>query len=261
MTSRSSRVRKGCERDQQYGRHHSCTDDTYTCLSLLALSLRLSSFPSSRMRYPLLNSRSFGLPLQILRCSPPITSIPRRCDGMPKRKRSSAAVAAVVAGMTEAVPPPSMISGKVPSPPRRITSRTTSRTTKVAPNPERKTRALENLSGGTVSLDEQTNGVINMKMQAPESPLSDPPSDMGPPAKQRKARNSKKVDEGRDAPAIPAKKTSASKHAGVETLGDPEAEGDEEAGEEEIQQALSRPPPVNSDYLPLPWKGRLGYVS
>ena len=42
---------------------------------------------------------------------------------------------------------------------------------------------------------------------------------------------------------------------------DPEAEGDEEADEEELQAALSRPPPVNSDYLPLPWKGRLGYVS
>ena len=42
---------------------------------------------------------------------------------------------------------------------------------------------------------------------------------------------------------------------------DPEAEGDEEADEEEIQAALSRPPPVHSDYLPLPWKGRLGYVS
>lgn len=41
---------------------------------------------------------------------------------------------------------------------------------------------------------------------------------------------------------------------------DPEAEGDEEADEEEIQAALSRPPPVNSDYLPLPWRGRLGYV-
>ena len=41
---------------------------------------------------------------------------------------------------------------------------------------------------------------------------------------------------------------------------DPEAEADEEADEEEIQAALSRPPPVNSDYLPLPWKGRLGYV-
>lgn len=42
---------------------------------------------------------------------------------------------------------------------------------------------------------------------------------------------------------------------------DPEAEGEEgEADEEELQAALSRPPPVNSDYLPLPWKGRLGYV-
>ena len=40
----------------------------------------------------------------------------------------------------------------------------------------------------------------------------------------------------------------------------PEADEDEEADEEEIQAALSRPPPVNSDYLPLPWKGRLGYV-
>ena len=42
---------------------------------------------------------------------------------------------------------------------------------------------------------------------------------------------------------------------------DPEADGEEEADEEEIQAALSRPAPVNSDYLPLPWKGRLGYVS
>ncbi|MCJ1426779.1 UV-damage endonuclease [Sticta canariensis] len=41
---------------------------------------------------------------------------------------------------------------------------------------------------------------------------------------------------------------------------DPEAEGDEAADEEEIQAALSRPPPVNSDYLPLPWRGRLGYA-
>ena len=41
---------------------------------------------------------------------------------------------------------------------------------------------------------------------------------------------------------------------------DPEDDGLDEADEEEIQAALSRPPPVNSDYLPLPWKGRLGYV-
>lgn len=28
-----------------------------------------------------------------------------------------------------------------------------------------------------------------------------------------------------------------------------------------LKEAGSRPPPINSDYLPLPWKGRLGYVS
>jgi len=36
-----------------------------------------------------------------------------------------------------------------------------------------------------------------------------------------------------------------------------------EAGEDEeqeVKEALSRPPPVNSEYLPLPWKGRLGYA-
>lgn len=42
---------------------------------------------------------------------------------------------------------------------------------------------------------------------------------------------------------------------------DPEAdEEDEEADPEEVKEALSRPPPVNSDYLPLPWKGRIGYA-
>lgn len=40
----------------------------------------------------------------------------------------------------------------------------------------------------------------------------------------------------------------------------PEAEIDEEADEEGIQAAPFRPPPLDSYYLPLPWKGRLGYV-
>lgn len=41
---------------------------------------------------------------------------------------------------------------------------------------------------------------------------------------------------------------------------DPEADGDGDANPEELKEALSRPPPVNSSYLPLPWKGRLGYA-
>lgn len=31
-------------------------------------------------------------------------------------------------------------------------------------------------------------------------------------------------------------------------------------GADEVQEALGRPPAVNSDCLPLPWRGRLGYV-
>lgn len=48
----------------------------------------------------------------------------------------------------------------------------------------------------------------------------------------------------------------------VGVIVDPEVnEGpDGENDESEVKEALSRPPPVNSAYLPLPWKGRLGYV-
>lgn len=42
---------------------------------------------------------------------------------------------------------------------------------------------------------------------------------------------------------------------------DPESDEDVPLEADELQTALSRPPPVNSGYLPLPWKGRLGYVS
>jgi UV DNA damage endonuclease len=63
--------------------------------------------------------------------------------------------------------------------------------------------------------------------------------------------------------ADPASGTKVEKDVGV--TADPEVDGaltapDEVEDEEEIKQALSRRPPVNSDYLPLPWKGRLGYV-
>lgn len=42
---------------------------------------------------------------------------------------------------------------------------------------------------------------------------------------------------------------------------DPEADVDIPADIKDVKEAVSRPPPVNSNYLPLPWKGRLGYVS
>ena len=59
--------------------------------------------------------------------------------------------------------------------------------------------------------------------------------------------------------ASAATQTSA-KTAEVDAVDDPEADEAEEADPEELVAALSRPPPVNSSYLPLPWKGRLGYA-
>lgn len=42
---------------------------------------------------------------------------------------------------------------------------------------------------------------------------------------------------------------------------DPESSVEIPVDEKELKDTLSQPPPVNSSYLPLPWKGRLGYVS
>ncbi|KAK8003993.1 hypothetical protein PG989_003712 [Apiospora arundinis] len=46
------------------------------------------------------------------------------------------------------------------------------------------------------------------------------------------------------------------------TREDPEEPAEPEAAEDvsDIKLEGARPPPVNSDYLPLPWKGRLGYA-
>lgn len=42
---------------------------------------------------------------------------------------------------------------------------------------------------------------------------------------------------------------------------DPESDEDVPLEADELKEALGRPPPVHSSYLPLPWMGRLGYVS
>ena len=97
-----------------------------------------------------------------------------------------------------------------------------------------------------------------------ESSLSDISDVEGPPsqhASQNKPRQLKKVQINTAKSQAEEVITKTEKRDSKEPqFLDPEAEGDEEADEEEIQAALSRPPPVHSDYLPLPWKGRLGYV-
>lgn len=117
-----------------------------------------------------------------------------------------------------------------------------------------------NLEEAGMSVEKQ------VKEENNDSPLSDI-SDIEPPVETKKTKAKAKAaaaaktqvkEDLKKKPATTAK----AKSEAVKELQflDPEAEGDEEADEEEIQAALSRPPPVHSDYLPLPWKGRLGYV-
>ena len=107
-----------------------------------------------------------------------------------------------------------------------------------------------------------------VKEEDNDSPLSEM-LDMEPPPEPKTAKPKSKVTsmakrDAKDDPKPKSKSVTVAKDKKENTKEpqflDPEAEGDEEADEEEIQAALSRPPPVNSDYLPLPWKGRLGYV-
>ncbi|KAK4901263.1 hypothetical protein LTR27_001820 [Elasticomyces elasticus] len=85
------------------------------------------------------------------------------------------------------------------------------------------------------------------------------------PAKKSRGKKVKTEDNEGEPAVIPAKAAPAKKGKMTvdNDLGarDPEAEGDEDVpDEEEVKEAMSRPPPVHSDYLPLPWKGRLGYA-
>jgi UV DNA damage endonuclease len=134
--------------------------------------------------------------------------------------------------------------------------------------------------------DDVIPGPIKPEVETqPDSPLSDAPDVVKPPPKKGRAKKAKAEDDGNAvAAATPVKKPrgkkavkeepaeqvngSAAKAAPAKKIkkdpdadpNDPDAEGLEEADEEEIKEALGRPPPVNTDYLPLPWKGRLGYA-
>ncbi|KAK6829097.1 hypothetical protein RU639_003550 [Aspergillus parasiticus] len=96
-------------------------------------------------------------------------------------------------------------------------------------------RRLTGGSRGTVDTSQAANMPVDVKLENGDSVNS--PS--GENAVQAQARTS---DLPQDVPP------------------DPESDEDVPVQPEELREALSRPPPVNSSYLPLPWKGRLGYA-
>lgn len=190
----------------------------------------------------------------------------------PKRKASNlASIAKETPLTTVAIPIPDgptySASESMPPPPKR--QRPFRRNSRVVTNPDNNSEVLDGQAALRASPDHDDINPASASnvVSREESPLSDVPDDAveeKPAAKKRKPVRApakktatKSIKEEKDDEAVVAPKKPK---PGVEGLGDPEAEGEEEADEEEIKEAMLRPPPVHSDILPLPWKGRLGYV-
>lgn len=212
----------------------------------------------------------------------------------PKRKRSSVAAAATDdSPSTSNLPPSQLTSIKPPARP----SRQSSRRGKPDTNPEHNVDIIDSKTalraspdadepGESFSLEKikepitpaETNGVkISVKSEESDSPLSDIEGGVSAPTpakKQKKAptKSSIAAKKGSDEIKAFVAKQAALKAAEKKIKKeddedewdkrvDPD-EDDEGAGEDAdaIKLEARRPPPINSDYLPLPWKGRLGYV-
>lgn len=172
---------------------------------------------------------------------------------MVKRKRSSATGAAD-AVRTAAVLPVNRVSNASNMTPRAIARRTSSRrASKVIP--------------ANVDANPDTNPKIQDAPGALRaSPDAEQPATAGTGSKRKRSKGvsvKNTVNDGDD-PVVHselAKPSLLTRSVKAEVYdADPEADVAEEAGLQELNEALSRPPPVNSAYLPLPWKGRLGYA-
>jgi UV DNA damage endonuclease len=186
---------------------------------------------------------------------------------MAKRKRSTVAATAeapvVDAPKTlhTAVPLPSNVATNAPKP----ACRQASRGGKGAPtNPDTNPDVLDGVSALRASPDghedgepeshlapNMSNGTVNgAATEAPAAKSKRKKAAM--PQVKVEPEESKSVNRVAKNKPVPSENTIMAD--------DPEAEEGLEEDEVEIKEALSRPPPVNSEYLPLPWKGRLGYV-
>lgn len=214
----------------------------------------------------------------------------------PKRKRSSAAGISTSAPVVNIpsvphetpIPPPS--STKPPAPKRQSSRRGKFDTNpdhnadvvdgntalRASPDADEKGEALDvqKVSNGVPSTPAETNGI---KEEDDDSPLSDlDPESLAPPSskKQKKSPTKSSISAKKGSDEIKAFKVEQAAKKAIASKVKKEDDEDEwdkrvdpdgdEVGPVEDVDTLkleaARPPPVNSDYLPLPWKGRLGYV-
>jgi len=121
-----------------------------------------------------------------------------------------------------------------------------------------------------------TNGHLEKKdRESPLSDLRDETPTITPVKKLKKTPTKSSIAAKKGSDEIKAFRAEQAAKKAEETKVKKEEYGDEwdkrqdpdgdEVGSVEDADTLkleaARPPPVNSDYLPLPWKGRLGYVS
>ena len=164
-------------------------------------------------------------------CSP-LTRRDSSLTAMAKRKRSTTAAVAIPEETPLPIPTGASSNGRR----RAAKTKTQPAPADVEANPDLNPRILDGLDARRASPDSDS-----------------------PPAEPR--TNTKRPRKTNATP--PSKTTSAKKGAAVkvEVVAEPEADEEADLDEaEDVQAAASRPPAVNSDYLPLPWKGRLGYV-
>lgn len=216
-----------------------------------------------------------------------------------KRKRSSvAATATSIADIhpihETPIPPPTSASSIKPPPAKRQVSRRA----KIDTNPDHNTDIVDGkaalranpgadeagealdvkVNGGLLSMSTNTNGTKHIATdQDSDSALSDAPLEtpVTTPAKiQKKSPTKSSIAAKRGSDEIKSFKAEQAAKKAAETKVKKEnneeweqrvdPDGDEAAPAEDVdvmKREAGRPPPVNSDQLPLPWKGRLGYVS
>ncbi|KAJ4522949.1 hypothetical protein HRR80_001465 [Exophiala dermatitidis] len=184
---------------------------------------------------------------------------------MAKRKRSSAAgadaevltpktlptnVASMASSMMPAAPAPAQAAG------RRISTRRASQVppANIDTNPNTNEKIEDGPDALRASPDAEQTGPESRASKKRRTAASALKVKVEPEGSQPDARVATPPK-----PKLAAKAAATKQDDGLDR-GDPEAEDEEDANPEELQEALSRPPPVNSSYLPLPWKGRLGYA-
>jgi len=213
-----------------------------------------------------------------------------------KRKRSSVGAVIALPSVTHETPippPPAPITAKPPPAKRQASRRgkidtnpdhnadiTDGKTAlRASPDADEKGEALDlqKVDAGPPIIPANANGTkaIAKKEDDSDSPLSDLELQLTPAKKGKKTPTKSSIaakkgsDEIKAFKAEQAAKKAAEAKVKKEEDGDDwdkrqDPDGDDVPPAEDVdtmKKEAARPPPVNSDYLPLPWKGRLGYVS